>query len=298
MEQIHTRVKDGFSGQRLIVLPGDVQGKCKKLPVVRDLYVTDIGHFPSAKYHYVQRRKPRKETILIYCTGGSGWCRMKNAKWRLTKGKAFFIPEGECHTYGADRKTPWTIYWIHFKGRKVADFLEALGVDSDRPVLNIPDTQLVTEAFEDMYSYVHQGYTESCLLALSTELARFLGMLKVHQRSLHTKGRKAEEKILRSIHFMREHLSEHITLAALARHAGLSPSHYSCLFKRQTNISPVVFFARLKLQYACELLDVTDLSVEETGRRVGYKDPFYFCRIFKKMIGMAPSYYRKREFRS
>ncbi len=287
-----SRIREGFPGQRLVVLPREVAARCRKLPVVRDLHVTDIGHFPAAAHHYVQRPRPRAETILIYCADGAGWCRMAGRRWRVTKGRALFIPEGVSHTYGADRAAPWTIYWVHFAGRRAADYRRALGVDVPRPLLHVPDTARVIEAFEEMAGHTRHGWTDASLLALSTGLCRFLGLLKVHQRALHPRGLRAQEKVLESIRFMRENLGRPLRLRDLASHVYLSPTHFSSLFRRQTNMSPQKFFTRLKMQRACERLDATDLPVSRVGEELGYADPFHFSRVFARTMGLSPARYR------
>jgi len=81
----------------------------------------------------------------------------------------------------------------------------------------------------------------------------------------------------------------------MARHAGLSVAHFSQLFKRQTGYSPVDYFIHAKIQHACFLLDTTPLSVSDIGLRLGYKDPYYFSRIFRKVMGVSPRAYRISE---
>jgi AraC-like DNA-binding protein len=287
-----SRIREGFPGQRLTVLSREVAERCRRLPVVRDLHVTDLGHFPAAAGHYVQRPRPRPETILIYCADGAGWCRMAGRRRRVTKGRALFIPEGVPHTYGADRRTPWSIYWVHFAGLRAADYRAALGVSVQRPLLHVPDTARVIEAFEEMVGHARGGWTDASLLSLSTALGRFLGVLKAHQRALHTRGRRAQEKVLEAIRFMRASLARPLRLGDLAAHVYLSPSHFSALFRKQTNMSPLKFFTRLRMQQACAALDSTDLLVSQVGEGLGYDDPFYFSRCFARTMGLSPARYR------
>ncbi|WP_375791535.1 helix-turn-helix transcriptional regulator [Microbulbifer hydrolyticus] len=46
------------------------------------------------------------------------------------------------------------------------------------------------------------------------------------------------------------------------------------------------------IEHACDLLDCTDLSVGEIAFQLGYDDPLYFSRVFKRVIGLSPSSYR------
>ena len=62
--------KQGFSGQIMILMPKDVIRKIEKNPLINDLYITDIGYYPSAKYHYRSRENGAEEHILFYMTIG------------------------------------------------------------------------------------------------------------------------------------------------------------------------------------------------------------------------------------
>lgn len=287
------RIQEGFPGQRLTVLPPAVARRCRSLPVVQDLYVTDIGHFPSAAHHYVYRPEGIETSIVIYCTDGAGWCELESQRWEVHEGWALFIPAGTPHIYAAAAEMPWSICWAHFAGTQSSSFLKALDVSPERPLLYAPDTSRIVAAFEEVYGRAHHGYSDVGLLTMSTSLSRWMGLLKGAQRAPHSRGRHNEEKILQSIQYMREHLYKSCQLAELAEVAQLSPSHYSYLFKQQLNVSPGLFFIRLKMQRACELLDMTNLAVAEIAEQVGYDDPYHFSRMFKKVFGKSPSSYRK-----
>ena len=289
-----SRKRKGFPDQRLDYVPLAVTDRCQNLPVVQDLYVTSIGHFPLTQHHYVDRSDGCADVIFIYCTNGAGWCDLEGHHYELKEGEALFIPPQRPHVYGADESTPWSIYWVHFTGQRVAVYLEALAVSATEPRLYVPDALPIVEAFEEVYEHVRHGHANIELLAQSTALAHLLGVVKCHQRSSHLRGRHQEERIFRSIRYMREHIDEPCSLKEFAESAHFSVSHYSHLFKQQINTSPVKFFIRLKMQKSCRLLDKTDLSVEKIADRVGYQDPYHFSRMFKKVIGKSPTEFRNR----
>jgi AraC family transcriptional regulator, arabinose operon regulatory protein len=287
------RITEGFPGQRRVTVPQDVLAYCRRMPVVQDLHVVSMGSYPAAAHHYIQRRTGVAAAILIHCTRGRGWCRLGKRQWPVEEGMAVLMPPGRPHTYGADEQTPWTINWVHFAGNRMSAYLDALGVGGRQSLLNLDQSTVLVQAFEELQGVLQLGYTQSALLALSTQLGRLLGLLKLHQRAFHQKGRLAEDKIRRSMDFMREHLEETLTLESLAAKVHISVPHYCSLFKRQTNTSPIMFFIRLRVQRACELLGGSDLPVGTIARAVGYNDAFYFCRVFKKTIGLPPSEYRR-----
>ncbi|KAA2301349.1 helix-turn-helix transcriptional regulator, partial [Clostridioides difficile] len=83
-------------------------------------------------------------------------------------------------------------------------------------------------------------------------------------------------------------------LKELAAHARLSVPHYSQLFKQATGHSPIDYFLRLKIQHSCRYLDFTDWTVKQISSELGFKDPYYFSRLFSKMMGRSPTDYRNK----
>jgi transcriptional regulator GlxA family with amidase domain len=100
------------------------------------------------------------------------------------------------------------------------------------------------------------------------------------------------ERIENVMDTMRRTLSEPLTLAAYAQGVGFSVSQFSFLFKRYYGTSPMAYFVELRMQRAKELLETTDMPIKEVAWKLGFDDPLYFSRIFKKVCGISPSSYR------
>ena len=84
------------------------------------------------------------------------------------------------------------------------------------------------------------------------------------------------------------------TMADLAQLSGHSVSHLHREFKGQLGISPLAWLNRTRGELAAIALIQTDEPVAEIGRGVGWPDPNYFSRVFRRRYGMSPSAYRRR----
>ena len=73
----------------------------------------------------------------------------------------------------------------------------------------------------------------------------------------------------------------------------LSNSRYITLFSKEMGKSPSEYILTLRLERARELLLTTDIEISSVGVASGYKDQYFFSKIFKKHTGMSPSEFRK-----
>ncbi|MEG1459524.1 MAG: helix-turn-helix domain-containing protein [Acetivibrio sp.] len=92
-----------------------------------------------------------------------------------------------------------------------------------------------------------------------------------------------------AIHYMEEHYMEEITLEEISRYVGISPQHFSKIFKEETGINYIEWLTDLRLDIAKRLLAEGGKTVKEVCYVVGYNDPNYFSRIFKKAVGISPT---------
>lgn len=116
--------KDGFSGERAVVLPQFIIHEMEENPVSTHLHITDIGYYPKAKFHFIERSEPISQYVFIYCYEGKGWYQLNGKRYTVNANEYFILPPGIPHSYGSADDSPWTIYWIHFKG-KLAPYFSA-----------------------------------------------------------------------------------------------------------------------------------------------------------------------------
>ena len=92
---------------------------------------------------------------------------------------------------------------------------------------------------------------------------------------------------------MHRNFASDVAAEQLASMENLSQSRYRAAFRKATGLSPSEYLMGLRIRNACNLLEQTNLSVQEVAAASGYRDPFYFSRIFRKNMGLSPSEYRE-----
>jgi len=93
--------------------------------------------------------------------------------------------------------------------------------------------------------------------------------------------------------FMQEHYSDELSLDEVSKIVNISPYYFSKLFKEETGINFIDFLTEIRMEHAKQLLRESDHSMKEICAEVGYSDPNYFSRTFKKNVGVTPTEYKE-----
>lgn len=115
---------------------------------------------------------------------------------------------------------------------------------------------------------------------------------KVQEEVIEQKEEKVPviEQIITEI---QEHYTENITLTELAKKYGISVGYLSSLIKENVGLSYSDYVTARRIQKAKELLEDELLSMEQIAEQTGFRDHFYFIKVFKKHTGITPGQYRK-----
>jgi AraC-like DNA-binding protein len=101
-------------------------------------------------------------------------------------------------------------------------------------------------------------------------------------------------RILAAQEYLDRNYPERVTLASLASFAGLSVSHLSAEFRRHVGTPPMRYLLEVRLTRAAYLLADVNMSVSDVAAEVGFRDPLYFSRQFRKRFGLSPRGYRRQ----
>ncbi len=283
-------LEDGFPGQRLLVMPRPRVRAALARPGTSHLVVTDAGYFPRARAHGMTRPDGVDQCVVLVCTRGSGWCEVAGVRHPVRAGQVVIVPPGVAHAYGADDATPWTLWWLHVAGHDLAEFLRVAGVRASAPVRELSDVYRIVALVEEVVQAMERDQTFASALAASGAAWHLMALVS----SERTAGAPRVSAVGQAQEYLRQHVTERVSVDELAAMARLSPSHFATRFRRETGVTPLRYQTQLRMARARELLDTTDSPVGLVADRVGYADPFYFARQFKAVHGVSPTAYRSQ----
>ena len=284
--------KDGFLGERAVILPPMIIEMEENDPLVSSLYITDIGHYPMAEHHHRVRQEAIDQYVLIYCVDGSGWYVLKGQRYEVKRNQYFILPAGTPHEYGATEGERWTIYWVHFRGEHASVYAEGAQKPQEVKAAMNSNISNRNNIFEEILSTLHFGDGIEDLRYASSLLHYYLASLRYLRQYRSTV--RYDGVVNAAIHYMKENVERHLTLQDVLDYVGYSSTRFSALFKKETGSSPLAYFNRLKIEYACQMLKTTDMHINQICYKVGIEDSLYFSRMFSKVMGMSPSEYRER----
>lgn len=283
--------KDGFKDERHIIVSDTYSEQLNQLPLTQGTTIKEMGYYPKAKYHYRERYHDLTDFILIFCLDGEGVVSLNGSgTYQLKRGDVFCIPKNMGHYYYSSETNPWSILWVHFDTKVPETFqLERrLLTQISSPEKN----HWIQDDFIKLFDISEKSNDfETALCAvqlLNTLLVEIIFLKDELQQD------KQNLYLAKSIKFLNKNLSKTLTLQEMANHLNISQSYLSSIYKKYLHKSPIEYFNEIKIEQACKYLKMSDLKIYEIGNQLGFTDPYYFSRAFKKNMHLSPKEYRQK----
>ena len=239
------------------------------------------------------RPRGRLDYQLLYVVSGKAHFYFDDAERIVTAGHmVLFQPRQEQHYeyFGTDKTE---VYWVHFTGSNVKNILRRYDIPLDTPVLYSGASAIYAYLFKEMINELQTcrtGYEELLAMYLRQILILVQRTRQEHRTSINT---HIQEEMEYARRYFNEHYNEQISIEDYAQSRNMSVSWFQRSFKQIVNYSPMQYILTIRMNNAASLLESTDYSMAEISAIVGYDNPLYFSRLFKKQKGVSPSEYRK-----
>jgi AraC-like DNA-binding protein len=234
--------------------------------------------------------------LLHYIQSGLGTYTCQGITYKLGAGDSFLIEPGKLISYAADENHPWHYRWLAFEGGQAARLLEATGLSSQQPIVHTGGKRHIPVMYHKIQAAFQTRLAHAGLKAvgyLHLLLAEYAHALQPKQQSdPHLTG-TGEQIAQQALHYLSTQYAEPITIELMAEAFGYNRAYLSTLFKKHTGLTPATFLLRLRIDKARLLLrERQELTIEQIASSVGFHDPLYFSKQFKRLYGMSPTDYR------
>lgn len=214
----------------------------------------------------------------------------------LLPGYLFVIPPHTYFQYYNAGSTPIQYLWIHFTGYGAATLLSDCSIPMLTPC-NVGFPENTEEKFQALFRTFLMG--EPILDIAATSRLMDICVLFGRAILLHTDFSplpvmQRNLRLYTSLSYLHQNFSKPLNIPLLAEMEHLKVSRYRALFHEIYGISPLTYLTRLRMQQSLTLLTQTNLSIAKVSVSVGYEDPLYFSRAFRRMFNISPTEYRKR----
>ncbi len=260
----------------------------------RDLYLTEIGEIEVEQETIWECREPADHHFLVFCTRGSGIVLLSGEQLPLTADQYFIVPKNQCFKFYNGSNIHARFLIAGFNGT-TADQLsrEYSVVRNLTPSVNnmVANREML---FDEIFNNLAKGFHDQKITFVNFCFGHLLAAFIFANQTSEDLADESNPAVRKAIQYFKKNLDKKLTLRQVAQEAGYATTYFTILFKKVTNYPPLSYFSHLKILKACEYLDYTSLKIKDISYRLGYSDPYYFTRDFRKKMGLSPRQYRNR----
>ncbi|ULT56630.1 response regulator transcription factor [Neobacillus drentensis] len=151
----------------------------------------------------------------------------------------------------------------------------------------------VRELEQDKYTYFKAFEDAHSAVEAVEKLAEFIAEAK---KTIHTSAFQPEnDQIKKILDYLNDHYTEPLTLTGVAQYFHFNPSYLSSYFSTHHGEGFIEYLNRIRIEEATKLLIQGTARISEISGMVGYSDHSYFCKVFKKIKGLSPSQFRRKQ---
>ena len=275
-----------------------------------DFLVLNLG-FARTIHQWGNRDISSPFMRIYYIKKGKATLHLPNGDMKVEEGNMYLLPSYMPHAYDCEPGFEFYYLFIFFHQGENTGIFEKYDVPTTvrgdhattllfenyctlYPQLNLPS--MTAEDFERHPSY--RDYARAYMRMKDYEQFQLHGMVEILLSYFikHAEPRLIikDDRILKLIGYISEHVSENTTVATLADISCLTESHLVKAFRKELGVTPLQYIIKKRIQHAQTLLLGTEMTVSEVSQSAGFTDSSYFVRLFKRHIGYTPQQYRDR----
>ena len=237
-------------------------------------------------------QKGRRDYQILYVANGKTHFWFDGREEIVSTGHMVLYKPEEIQKYVYYLEDNPEVFWIHFTGSDVKNILAYHGISLDEHVFYcgvLPDYKALFRKIIQELQLCRYGY-EDYIASLFNDILLLVDRQQ-HEQKKATGN--VQEQIERAAAYFNENYNTKISIDDYAESLHISTNWFIHNFKQYAGMSPAQYILSLRMVNAQSLLERTTYNIKEISEIVGYENPLYFSRVFKKEIGKSPAQYRK-----
>ena len=238
------------------------------------------------------RQKGRRDYQILYVANGKTHFWFDGKEEIVSAGHMVLYKPEEIQKYVYYLEDNPEVFWIHFTGSDVKNILAYHGISLDEHVFYcgvLPDYKALFRKIIQELQLCRYGY-ENYIASLFNDILLLVDRQQ-HEQKKATGN--VQEQIEHAAAYFNENYNTKISIDDYAESLHISTNWFIHNFKQYAGMSPAQYILSLRMVNAQSLLERTTYNIKEISEIVGYENPLYFSRVFKKEIGKSPTQYRK-----
>ena len=260
------------------------------------LRINNCGYYRVHTTPVIETPHPegRNDYQLLYIAAGKGHFYFKGSKEEtiVPKGNMILFRPKEPQVYYYDAEDKTEVYWVHFTGSQVEEFLDHYELPKDENVFFTgisPDYPWIYNQIIRELQLQRVNYEELLRILLRHILLTINRYIKEQAQT----GTDIINDMERAAHYFRENYTKNISIEQYAAEHLMSVNWFILSFKNVMKMTPMQYILSLRIAAAKGLLENSNKNIKEISDAIGYDNPLYFSRLFKKHTGYSPSQYKK-----
>ena len=228
----------------------------------------------------------REDYYLIYVERGELEIILNGKNYTVQSGSAILFPPRYHYKYTFYGNHTLSYLWTHFTGSYAEKFLNECGFGTLPCIFNSKPNIKIISCFESLFDIfsIREPLQKHKLACRLEEILLYI--------SSSLKDDDTPRSIAKSLGYIHTFYGKELKIPDLAKMESLSNSRYITVFKENMGMTPSEYIIDLRINVAGDLLKNHEMSVKEVAACVGYDNPCFFSKLFKKKTGVSPKCYK------
>jgi AraC-like DNA-binding protein len=252
-------------------------------------YVVEVESKKPVEEHVLKLPENVREYVLSLTTQGETDYTINGQHYRISKGDILFFPRYMPRKREREQHGYWrhivVLFHLQFHSQEVKEKLDQM----NHVFCNLDQTKVPFLFHELLQGWV--GKQPGFLIRCRSRILEILHALIVDSLEHKTSHLRMVELL---VALMDADEQRFYTIEELSAEVGVSPSYLSLIFKKITGLTVIQYQNRIKIGKAYDLLSSGEYNVTAVAERLGFRDIYYFSRLYKKIMGNSPSSVLKR----